>query len=495
MLEDKNQNSYKQILKATSLFGGVQVFGVLVSIAKSKFAAIFLGPAGVGVLGVLNATLNLIVGFFKLGLDISAVKEISASHGEPEAGKVSRIINVLTRLTWITGVLGAVLTLALSSWLSQLAFGDSSHAISFIFLSLAVLFNQLTVGNLAVLQGLRKLKKLAKASLWASFISLLVIIPLYYYYGISGIVPAIISISILTYFFSWLYAKKEIIKRSKISLKDTLSQGKSMMKLGFVLSLGSLASIISIYSIQIFVTNKGGIDEVGFYNAAFIIINAYVGVIFNAMSKDYFPRLSSIVSEQDKMLKVVNQQAYVAVLLLTPVIVIFLAFIPTIISILFTKDFIPIIGILTFGILATLFKAVSWSMGYILIAKGDSKLYITTEVSFNVLLLIMSILGYIYGGLTGIGVSYLVYYIMYLIGIMLITNSKYHFKFSKEFYNILLVCIILCFGAFAVTYFENVYLKYALMFVIIISSSIFSIIKLDKKTDLIENIKQRLNRK
>lgn len=107
----------------------------------------------------------------------------------------------------------------------------------------------------------------------------------------------------------------------------------------------------------------------------------------------------------------------------------------------------------------------------------------------------MSILGYVYGGLTGIGVSYIIYYIIYLIGIKLITNAKYHFAFSKEFYKVLLVCIILCFTAFIATYFENLYLKNTLMFVIIISSSIFSLYKLDKKTDLIESVRQKFNRK
>jgi len=487
------KNSYRDILKATSLFSGVQVLGVLISIAKSKLAAILIGPAGIGIVGVLNSTLNVIIGFSKLGLDVSAVKEISAFK-EKDITKTLRTIYVLRRLCWVTGLLGAIITFALSPWLSELAFGDSSHTISFMLLSLAVLFNQLTVGNLAILQGLRRLKKLAKASLWGSFFSLIVIIPLYYYYGISGIVPAIILISFFTYVFSWIYTKREFVNQPNLTVKETLSQGKSMMKLGFVLSLGSLATVITIYAIQIFITNNGGVDEVGFYNAAFIIINAYVGVVFSAMSKDYFPRLSSIVNEQKTMLKVVNQQAYVAILLLTPIIVIFLAFIPTIISILFTKEFMPIIGILTFGILATIFKAVSWSMGYILVAKGDSKLYIKTEVGFNTLLLIMSIFGYVYGGLTGIGISYLVYYIIYLFGIKIITNSKYQFKFENEFYKVLLICLILCFGAFLATYFENLYLKYALLFVFIVSSSIFSINKLDKKTDLIKQIKQRITK-
>jgi len=488
-----NKKSYRNILKATSLFSGVQVLNVILSIAKSKLAAILIGPAGIGVVGVLNSTLNVIIGITKLGLDVSAVKEISTL--KEQDAKVVKTINVLKRLSWITGLLGAVIALVFSSWLSHLVFGNSAYTTSFMLLSLAVLFNQLTVCNLAILQGLRKLKNLAKATVWGSFLSFLIIIPLYYYYGINGIVPAIILISFFTYVFSWIYTKKEYVIQHKLSFKDTVYHGRSMIQLGFVLSLGGLATIITIYAIQIFITNKGGIDEVGYYNAAFIIINAYVGVIFTAMSKDYFPRLSAIVDKHDSMLNVVNQQAYMAILLLTPIIVVFLAFIPNIINILFTKEFVPIIEILTFGIIATLFKAVSWSMGYILVAKGDSILYIKTEVGFNLLLFLMSILGYIYNGLTGVGIGYLLYYIIYLIGIKIITQSKYQFKFENEFYRMLLICMLLCLSAFFATYLYNLYLKYALMFIFILSSSIFSINRLDAKTDLLKDFKNRIFRK
>ncbi|RLD28878.1 MAG: O-antigen translocase [Bacteroidetes bacterium] len=490
----KNQSSYRQILKATSLLSGVQVFSILISIAKSKFAAIFIGPAGIGIIGLLNSTLNLIIGFTKLGLDVSAVKEISVANEETQPDKVVRVINVLSRLTWITGIFGAVITIILSSWLSKVAFGNTAYTFSFIFISIAVFFNQLTVGNLAVLQGLRKLNDLAKATLWASFCSLLVIIPIYYYYGVKGIVPVIILTSIFTFIFSWYFTKKYKTKSKKIIILKLFGEGKQMMKLGFVLSLGSLATLVTAYIVQVFITNRGGINEVGFYNAAFIIINAYVGVIFNAMSKDYFPRLASIANQSNKLKSVVNQQAFVAILLLTPIIIVFLAFAPLLVNLLFTKAFSPIIGMLTFGILATLFKAVSWSLGYILVAKGDSKLFIQTEIGFNMLLLSMSILGYIYGGLTGVGISYLLYYIIYLLGIKTITKRNYNFQFSLEFYKIFIACIVFCLSTFLLTFVENNYIKYGLMIIMIVSSCTFTIVKLNEKTDLISVLKKRLNK-
>jgi len=75
----------------------------------------------------------------------------------------------------------------------------------------------------------------------------------------------------------------------------------------------------------------------------------------------------------------------------------------------------------------------------------------------------------------------------------MITNQKYNFKFNPDFYKIFIVCIVLCFGAFLVTFVENDYLKYGLMVVLIISSCIFTIVKLNQKTDLIRVIKQKFN--
>ena len=43
----EEQSSYRQIVKATSVFGGVQGFNILISIIRSKVVAVLLGPAGI----------------------------------------------------------------------------------------------------------------------------------------------------------------------------------------------------------------------------------------------------------------------------------------------------------------------------------------------------------------------------------------------------------------------------------------------------------------
>ncbi|WP_050019956.1 oligosaccharide flippase family protein [Chryseobacterium sp. P1-3] len=78
MSEDKS--SYKQIFKATSIFGGVQVFNILISIIRSKFIAVLLGPTGMGIAGLLLSTVTLMSSLTSFGLGVSSVKDIAAAH-------------------------------------------------------------------------------------------------------------------------------------------------------------------------------------------------------------------------------------------------------------------------------------------------------------------------------------------------------------------------------------------------------------------------------
>ena len=79
-MDTENRNSYKQSLKATSLFGGVQIFNILIQIIRSKFAAVLLGPEGMGVMGLLNSTITMLSSCRNCGLGNSAVRYIEDAN-------------------------------------------------------------------------------------------------------------------------------------------------------------------------------------------------------------------------------------------------------------------------------------------------------------------------------------------------------------------------------------------------------------------------------
>ena len=154
MSEDKS--GYRQIMKATSIFGGVQVFRIMIGIFRSKFIAVILGPAGMGLSGLLQAGTGMIAGLTNFGLSSSAIKNISAAQAEEDEEKVGRVIAVFRRLVWATGLLGLIVTLGLSSFLSQLTFGNKDYTWAFALLSITLLINQISAGQGVLLRAMRE---------------------------------------------------------------------------------------------------------------------------------------------------------------------------------------------------------------------------------------------------------------------------------------------------------------------------------------------------
>jgi PST family polysaccharide transporter len=307
-------------MKATSLFGGVQVIRILITIIRSKVMAQLLGPEGVGISNLLTRPLQLITTATQLGLDKSAVKEISSQYNKEE-GDPYRMIAILKRLVWITAIIGAVCMVLLSPVLSRFTFDSDAYMLTFVWLGLAVLFNQLAMSNFAVLQGLRRLEFLAKANVYGAFAGLIVTVPLYYFLKLDGILPAIIATSGFIFLFAYVFARKAVKTHASVTNAIVLSEGKPMIKLGMALSFSSIIGLVVAYLILVYIRSKGGEIEAGFYAAGMVILNTYVGLIFNAMSTDYYPRLAAICDDLQQIVKAVFEQAFIAILVITPIVI------------------------------------------------------------------------------------------------------------------------------------------------------------------------------
>ena len=99
------KSSYGSIMKATSIFGGVQVFNILVTLIRGKAVALLIGTAGMGLNGLLLSGLNLITTFTSLGINESAVKDISKVHATGETAHVGIKFTVVRGWIWITAAL------------------------------------------------------------------------------------------------------------------------------------------------------------------------------------------------------------------------------------------------------------------------------------------------------------------------------------------------------------------------------------------------------
>lgn len=446
--------------------------------------AVFIGPAGMGIISLLNSTLAIISSFTGLGIETSSVKHISENYKNDDLDSVAPIITVIKKLVIITGIFGAIITIILSKWLSILTFGNSNHTFSFVFLSVTLLLKQLTIGELVILQGLRRMKFLAQANFYGNLFGLLFSIPFYYYCGIDAIVPTIIVASLSALFFAFFYSKKIKFKKVIIPNKQLTTEGKSIVRLGIMLTISGLFTLLATYLIQVYIGKYGGLEQVGYYNAGFTLLNSYVGIIFTVMSTDYFPKLAAVNQDNTKVRISVTEQSFVSILIITPIIILFLTMIPLIVKIIYTPKFNAIIPMVCFGIVAMLFRAVSWSIGFVLLAKGDSKMFIKTAVGFSFLSLGLNVLGYFFYGLEGVGFSFFIYYIIHFIVLKMITKKRYNLYFDSGFYLVYLICLVMCMVTFLFRYLSNPILKYSLMSCMVIISLIFVLFQMNKKVEL-----------
>ena len=482
MSEEKS--SYRQIMKATSIFGGVQVFNIIIQLLRSKAIAILLGPAGMGFMGLLQTTVSLVGAATNFGLSTSAVRDISEANGTGDQNKVNETVSLVRRLVWLSGLLGLIVMVALSPLLSKLTFGNYNYTIAFIILAISLLISQLSAEPTAVLQGLRKIAWLAKANVYGSATGLVATIPMYYFFGTAGIVPSIVLASICSYAPLHWFSRKIQIEQISIPIKDAINQGKPMLKLGFFLSLSGLITVAGSYIIRIYITRTGSLADVGLYNAGFAIIGTYVGLIFTAMGTDYYPRLSAVAKSNKESKIIINQQAEIALLILAPIIIVFLVFIRWVVILLYSKQFSGVNEMILFAALGMFFKATSWAIAFLFLAKGASRLFFWNELATNIYLLGLNIIGYHFWGLTGLGISFLAAYLLYAVQVYLIARVKYNFELSQDFVVIFVLQIILAITCLALVKMAPNFYSYTIGSVIILLSSLYSLKELDKRLDL-----------
>ena len=481
---DPEQSSYRQIFKATSLFGGVQVFQILIGIVRTKFVAVLLGTTGVGIMGLFNAPLQLILSITGLGITFSAVRDISEAYGSNDRQRIGETVTTLRRWSWFAGILGLVATAALAPLLSKWTFGNEDYTWAFVWLSVTMLLQTIGNGQRSLLQAGRRLKDLARASVWGSILGLLTSVPLYYFFGMKGIVPSLIITAVTSLLLSWYYSRKVEVQPVTMSIRETVESGKNMVKLGLVITVTGIIGFLTGYILNAFISRTGGVDQVGLYNAGWSVIGQSTGLVFAAMTTDYFPRLSSINTDNNKITSLVNQQAVMVLLILAPIIVFLIAALPLLIRLLYTAAFMPVVSFAGWMLIGIILKGLVWPVGFIFPAKGDLKVFGTIEISAMIFNIIINILGYKIYGLEGLGISYIVGYV-YGLGITLFfAHKKYGFVYARSTMRTFAVCLLMITMVFVMSYFLKGASRYVAGAVILFASAVFSFIELDKRLGL-----------
>ena len=436
------KTSYGTIFKTTFLFGFVQVFKAVISIIKNKIAAILIGPEGMGILGIYQSVISMIQTGAGLGVNQSAVRDVSEARGTGNHEKLSRIISVVNKVILYTGLFGCVVTLCLSYWLSDWTFGDRAHIIAYCVIAFVIALNIIDETKQAILKGMRQLRSLAKAGMIGSATGLLTTAPLYYFFGKEGIVPALLIASIIAVLVSNHYVEKIGYDKKKVDFKDVVKDATPMVKMGVALMTVTFLQYFVSLIVNAFIRSKGGLEDVGLFNAGNTIINGYFGVIITALMTDYYPRIAAVNNDNEAIQDELNRQSLVTLVLSCPMFVLFMTLLPLFIKLLYTAEFLPAVEFIKWGIYFTLITIVSNQVDMILIAKYKSKIMLTVSFVVRAFQVLLSMALYSVWGLKGLGITFLILGIVHMTVMTSIVYHLYRIRFTTQFIRLAMVVLL-----------------------------------------------------
>ncbi len=476
-----SENSYKSILKGTSMFGGVQVFQILINWARGKCVAILLGPEGMGIASLFTSSSNTIQKFASLGLNLAIVREMAEYSRDKDSA--SRFIGLSLRILAATSLLGAIICILFANPLSRLTFGTSDMSWQFMLLGIAVAFGIAGTGILSILQGLHEVKRLSKASIVGALTGLFIGVPLYYFYGNNGIVPAMVALSIAMFLFYFISLRKSISYQPlKCFKKEHASIIKRMVGMGIILMASDLIGTSVTYGVNIIIRTLASDIEVGLYQAANSATAQYSGMVFTAMAMDYFPRLTKASNDNMLMHSIVNRQTEIVALIIAPAACLLIITAPLVIQVLFTKEFESILPLMRCMGLGITLRALMMPMGYITFAKDNKKAFFALEGLFgNLLTLALSCIGFYCFGLIGLGYAFVADNAICLLVYYIVNHRLYNYRLSKEAFRSMSYAILITSACFLFSLVSNLIYSYSLMAISCTLATVWGIANLKSK--------------
>ncbi len=429
--DNASDRSHLQILKSTAVIGGASLINIAFAILRNKVIAVLLGPQGVGLMALYTSIADLAQALAGLGVQASGVRQIAEAVGTADHQRISRTVIALRRVSLVLGLTGAVLLALFAYPVADLTFSDRSYGVAVMIVAAGILFRIVSAGQTSLIQGLRRVSDLAAISVLGAVLSTAISIPLIFWLGEQGIPWSMLAMSMVTLLVSWWYTRKvQVEAPQSMSARDVMREIAPLLRLGLVFMMSGFLTAGAAYGIRLIVLRNDGVFAAGLYQAAWALAGLYAGFILQAMGTDFYPRLTAVSGDNTACNRLVNQQTQVSVLLAGPGLIATLTAAPLVMTLFYSAEFSPAVDLARWICLGMMLRIVAWPMGFIVLAKGASKLFFWTEVAATVVHVGLAALLVPVVGPSGAGMAFCGLYVWHTGLIYILTRRLSGFRWT-----------------------------------------------------------------
>lgn len=419
------------IVSSTAVIGGGRVISMISGALRYKAIALLLGPAGVGVYGLLQAMMNTASSFAGMGIASSGVREIAESNspGKDRQLSINRTALVLTSIA--LSLIGALFVVLFRKQLAEITTGSAADGSLILWASIGICATVISGAQIAFLNGLRKVRDIAVISSIAGISSMLIGVGAVWIWREEGIILAVISTPLMSLLISWLFYRRIRTVPIQRTWRVLSPAVRKMLSFGLFLMITSFVNVGTQYAVCIIVTDHFGIESTGHYQAAWTVSMVYMGAVLGAMVMDYYPRLSERASDKLRMNELVHEQIEVSLMLAGPLVLGMMTFAPWVVSILFSSKFDDAVVVLRWQLMGDVVKIATWGLGFILLALGKGKLHLLSQGVWSASYMLMIIAGKTSVGLSVLGMAYFVSFCLLFLFSWLIVSKTINFTMQR----------------------------------------------------------------
>lgn len=445
---NESRASYRRILRSSSIVGAASAINIVMQIARVKVLAVLLGPSGMGLIGMYSSILATASGLAGLGIGTSAVRQIAGARGEGDEGLVGQMVQAMRLATVLLAFVGAGAVFLFREPISVATFGDPDRAAAVGWLAIGVFVSVAGASVHALLQGYRRIGDQARVQVLSGLASTIVGIAVILYLGESGVIIFVVAAPVATLVIAWFYAQRIPVARVIADLQTIRNQIVQMVKLGFLIMLTGALQGWALLFLRSRITQDLSLEATGVFQAAWAISFIYIGLVFEAMGRDYFPRLTEVSEDREASRDLINEQMHVALILSAPFLIGMMAFAPLIVQILYTESFRSAVPIIRWMVMGNLLKVVVVPIGYILLARGESRLFIWTELLWVGSFFLMAWFGIPRLGVAAPGLAFCLSYCLYSTVIYVVAKRMFTYSVRGQNLRIAAALVVTCTAIF-----------------------------------------------
>ena len=404
--------------------------------------------------------------------------------------KIYAYFRYFTKLFSIVTIALSAIIIIFSSNITNFILGSSEYSNILILLVIAIPF----MVNYSIfdsfLRSFEQIDRIVRISIISNAVSLLILIPLIYYYKISGVIIYILVAGIMPFLLFIVQFRnifRDYLGEFKIKL-DRLDK-LNVFKIG----LSSLLAFFMFQSVIIllrkFIISNFGLEENGLYQSLLGISLNYFIIIYSFFTNHTLPQLSMCETDLD-IISILDSTTKFLMFIIVPLTLILFNYRDIILLLLYSQSFVGASDLLIFQLVGDLFRIFAVLFSLWLIPKMRVRQLILIDFIFNCALLVLPyILIIVYQhSLKVVPISYMLAFIIQFLLYFIYTKRNLNFKFSKKTMSILLISGVVLLLSFIFSWFYKYYGYFAIYVFLIIW--IYLVFKHVEKILIIDSMKR-----